>query len=57
MLDSLKKMWANTEIRKKLVYTFLMLLLYRLVSVIPAPGIDPSKVGSSMEQITWLIMH
>jgi len=49
MLDSLKKMWANTEIRKKLVYTFLMLLLYRLVSVIPAPGIDPARVGSTMD--------
>ena len=35
MLDSLQKMWANKEIRKKLIYTFLMLLLYRLVSVIP----------------------
>lgn len=49
MLDSIKKMWANNEIRKKLVYTFLMLLLYRLVSVIPAPGIDPAKVGSTMD--------
>ncbi|MBQ9308678.1 MAG: preprotein translocase subunit SecY [Clostridia bacterium] len=49
MWDSLKKMWNNQEIRKKLVYTFLMLLLYRLVSVIPAPGIDPSRVGTSMD--------
>ena len=49
MVDSLKKMWANQDIRKKLIYTFLMLLLYRLVSVIPAPGIDPSRVGSTMD--------
>ncbi len=49
MLDSLKKMWANQDIRRKLIYTFLMLLLYRLVSVIPAPGIDPSKIGTSMD--------
>ena len=49
MLDSLKRMWANKEIRKKLLYTFLMLLIYRLVSVIPAPGIDKTRLGSSMD--------
>ena len=49
MLDSIKKMWANNEIRKKLLYTFLMLLIYRLVSVIPAPGIDKTRLGSSMD--------
>lgn len=40
MLESLRKVWKTVELRKKIIYTFLMLLLYRVVSVIPAPGID-----------------
>ena len=40
MLESLRKVWKTEELRKKIIYTFLMLVLYRLVSVIPAPGIN-----------------
>ena len=49
MLDSFRKIWNTPELRKKIIYTFLMLLLYRLVGVIPAPGIDPSKLTGSMD--------
>jgi len=38
--QSLRNMWKVKDIRKKLIYTFLMLVLFRLVSVIPAPGIN-----------------
>ncbi len=47
MLESLRKVWKIDDLRKKLIYTFLMLLLYRLVGVIPAPGVDAAKVMSS----------
>ena len=46
MLESIRKMWKIEEIRKKILYTFLMLLLFRLVGVIPAPGVDVAKVMS-----------
>ncbi len=49
MVDMFRKVWGNKELRKKIVYTFLMLLLYRLVSVIPAPGIDKARLGTSMD--------
>ena len=49
MVESLRKVWANKDLRKKLLYTFGMLLVYRLVSVIPAPGIDKSRLRSSMD--------
>jgi len=49
MLDSLRKIWNTVELRKKIIYTFLMLLLYRLVGVIPAPGIDPSRLTGQMD--------
>ncbi len=44
MIENIRKMWKIAEIRKKIIYTFLMLVLYRLVGVIPAPGVDAARV-------------
>ena len=44
MIESIRKMWKIGELRKKILYTFVMLLIYRLVGVIPAPGVDALKV-------------
>ena len=44
MLEKIRKLWKIEDLRKKILYTFFMLVLYRLVSVIPAPGIDVSLV-------------
>ncbi|MBR3765156.1 MAG: preprotein translocase subunit SecY, partial [Clostridia bacterium] len=46
MIQSLKKMWKIEDLRKKLLYTFGMLILFRLVGVIPAPGVDIAAVMS-----------
>ncbi len=44
MWDTLRNAWKVEELRKKILYTFMMLLIYRLVSVIPVPGINASVV-------------
>ena len=49
MIQSLKKMWKITDLRKKILYTFGMLILFRLVGVIPAPGVDAAKVLSQVD--------
>ena len=54
MVESIRKMWRIPELRKKVVYTFLMLVLYRLVSVIPAPGVDIAKVNTEMANLPLL---
>ena len=54
MWESIRKIWNTVELRKKILYTFLMLLLYRLVGVIPAPGIDPSALGNTMADLPLL---
>lgn len=46
MLETFRKLWKINDLRKKVLYTFLMLLIYRLVGVIPAPGIDVSRLSS-----------
>ena len=54
MLETLRNVWRVPELRKKVLYTFFMLLLYRLVSVIPAPGIDVAQVQSAMKNYDML---
>ena len=46
--QSLRNAWKVQDIRKKLVYTFLMRVVFRLVGVIPAPGVDYARVQASM---------
>lgn len=38
MLETMRNAWRVPEIRKKLLYTLVMLLLFRLLSMIPTPG-------------------
>ncbi len=44
MWDTLRNAWKVEELRKKLIYTFLMLVLFRLVGVIPVSGINAAVV-------------
>ena len=46
--QSMHNAWKVDDIRKKLIYTFVMLVLFRLVGVIPAPGVDYLRVRQAM---------
>lgn len=48
MWETLRNAWSVKDIRKKILYTFFMLLIFRLVGVIPAPGIDNAAVKASL---------
>lgn len=39
------------EIRKKLLYTLLMMVIIRIGSQIPIPGVDPTQIKALMDQI------
>ena len=54
MFETLRNAWRVPELRKKLLYTLFMLLLYRLVGVIPVAGIDTSAVKSTIENFSLL---
>lgn len=54
MWDTLRNAWKVEDLRKKLVYTFLMLVLFRLVGVIPVPGVDASSVSQAAAQYDML---
>ena len=40
MIQTLRNAWSIPELRKKLIFTALILLIYRIGNVIPVPGID-----------------
>lgn len=46
MLKTLRNALKIEEIRKKLVYTFLMLIVIRLGSQLPTPGVNPAYIQS-----------
>lgn len=54
MLETLKGAWKITELRKKILYTVFMLLIYRVLCFIPAPGVDHSMIASAMETYSLL---
>lgn len=44
MLDTLRNAWRIEDLRKKIIYTLMMLLVYRVGSFIPVPGVDSSYI-------------
>jgi preprotein translocase subunit SecY len=46
MLATLKKAWSVPELRRKIIMTLLLLLVYRLGSFIPVPYIDSQQLAS-----------
>lgn len=45
MLETLRNAWRVKEIRYKILFTFLIILIFRIGSVIPVPFVDLSKIG------------
>ena len=46
MFNTLHNAWKIPELRKKLIFTLLMLLIYRLGNVIPVPFIDAAALAT-----------
>ena len=47
MLSSMLNMFRVGDLRKRIVFTLLMILLYRVGAFMPAPGIDVEQVNCS----------
>lgn len=54
MLEKMQNAWRIPELRKKILYTFGMLLVYRLLCVIPVPGINIAEVANAVSQYSIL---
>ena len=49
MLKTLQNAWGIPELRKKILFTLLILLLYRIGNVIPVPYIDTAMLSTYFE--------
>ena len=45
-LNTLKNIWSIEELRGKILFTLMLLFVYRLGSYIVLPGIDPNKLSN-----------
>ena len=54
MLEKMKSAWRIPELRKKIIYTFGMLLLYRLLCCIPVPGVNIAAVSDAVKNFSVL---
>ena len=54
MLEKMKSAWRIPELRKKIIYTFGMLLVYRLLCCIPVPGINVAAVSEAVKSFSIL---
>ena len=54
MLEKMKNAWRIPELRKMILYTFGMLLVYRLLSVSPVPGMNLAEVSKYVDQFSIL---
>lgn len=51
MLETLKNAWRVKEIRSKILFTFLIILIFRIGSVIPVPFIDVEAVKQLVQNM------
>ena len=49
MFQTLKNAWKVPELRTKMLYTILLLVVFRFGSIIPVPGLDPQVLKSLVE--------
>ena len=58
MFQTLKNAWKTPELKSKILFTLMIVVLYRLGSTIPMPWVDPSLFSNyfnaSGSALTWL---
>lgn len=51
MIANLKKVWATEHIRKKILFTLGVVVVYKLLATIPVPGVNIALLDSFTEQL------
>ncbi|OYV97957.1 MAG: preprotein translocase subunit SecY [Acidobacteria bacterium 21-70-11] len=50
MIESLRNIFSIPDLRKRVIFTFLLLAVYRLGAFIPTPGVDPVAIADFTNQ-------
>ncbi len=56
MIESLRTIFTIPDLRKRVLFTFLLLAVYRLGSFIPTPGVDPVAIAEFTNQAKGTIL-
>lgn len=56
MLATLKNAWGIIEVRKKIIFTLLMFVAFRLAAHIPVPGISASSLAELFSADIWSLV-
>jgi len=51
VVDTVRNIWAIEDLRKRVIFTFALLAVYRLGSFIPTPGVDPVALTEFFSQV------
>ncbi|MDR1737537.1 MAG: preprotein translocase subunit SecY [Candidatus Symbiothrix sp.] len=55
-VDTIKNIWKIEDLKNRIIFTFLLILVYRFLSTITLPGIDPSTLGALKSQTSSGLM-
>ena len=56
MLETFRNAWKVEDLRMRIIYTLVMLLIYRVGSVIPTPGVNVDYIAQQVSNISMLGM-
>lgn len=50
MIETFRKAWSIPDLRKKLIFTFFIIVIYRIGGTVPVPFLDSAQLSSWFEQ-------
>ena len=50
LIQTLKNIWSIEDLRKRILYTLGLVLIYRIGSYVVLPGVDPTQLGALQDQ-------
>ncbi|HYB24066.1 MAG TPA: preprotein translocase subunit SecY, partial [Solirubrobacteraceae bacterium] len=56
MIESIRNIFAIPDLRKRVIFTFLLLAVYRLGAYIPTPGVDPAAIAEFTKAASGTIL-
>ena len=56
MIQTIRKAWGVPELRKKIVFTLLILLIFRLGNAIPVPYINTTLLGNYLDSMSGTVL-
>ena len=56
MIQTIRKAWAIPELRKKIIFTALILLIFRIGNAIPVPYVNAALLSSYLDQMSTTVL-